>query len=52
MSFEQSAQIWERLAHRQPSVTEYQSNLATIYVNIGILLQMTGRPAESLASFV
>ena len=49
-AFEESLAIRERLARENPSVTEFQSDLAMSHSNIGILQRETGRPAEALAS--
>jgi len=40
--------ILERLAHDQPTVIEYQRNLAKSHLGYGNLLIGTGRPAEAL----
>ena len=39
-----------RLARENPTVTEFQSELAESHINIGILLRETGKPAEALAA--
>ena len=40
--------IWRKLADADPNVTEFQSGLAAYHHNLGSLLGMTGKPAESL----
>ena len=50
-SYEQARAIRERLARENPSVTEFQSDLAGSHNNIGVLQDETGRPAEALASY-
>ena len=39
--------IQERLAQENPTVTEYQSDLAGSHNNIGNLYADTGKPAEA-----
>ena len=50
-SHEQARAIFERLAHDNPSVTNFQRYLAGSHLNIGLLQSQTRRPAEALASF-
>jgi tetratricopeptide (TPR) repeat protein len=43
--------IQETLATRFPATAEYRKDLATTTVNLALLLQTCGRPAESLATY-
>ncbi len=40
--------IKERLAHDHPANNDYQTQLATSYNNLGVLLVNMGHPTESL----
>ena len=50
-AYEQARAIRERLARENPTVTQFQSDLATSHDNIGMLLRETGKPAEALAAY-
>ena len=50
-AFEESLAIRELLARENPSVTQFQSDLAQSHNRIGILQRATGRPAEALESY-
>jgi tetratricopeptide (TPR) repeat protein len=50
-SYEQARPILERLARENPSVTDFQRDLAMSLINIGNLQSEAGRPAEALASY-
>ena len=47
---EQARAIQERLARENPTVTQFQCDLANSHNNIGKLLSETGKPAEALAA--
>jgi tetratricopeptide (TPR) repeat protein len=48
---EEALSINERLARKNPSVTEFQRNLGQCKVEIGRLFWETGKPAEALAAY-
>ena len=50
-AYEQARAIRERLARENPTVTEFQHDLAKSHNNIGVLLSATGKPAEALAAY-
>ena len=43
--------IRQKLADANPTVTDFQSDLASSHNNIGILLNATGKPAEALKAY-
>ncbi len=50
-SLKRAVAIQERLAQENPSITEFQNNLAMSHNVIGILLVSMDRPAEALESY-
>ena len=43
--------ILERLVRENPSLTQFQRDLAASYQNIGVTLSATGRPTLAMASY-
>ena len=52
MAYSAALAIRRKLADANPAVTEIQSDLALIHINIAYLLKTTGKPAEALASYI
>ena len=50
-AYEQARAILERLARENPTVTEFQADLAESHNNIGLCSRDTGKPAEALAAY-
>ena len=50
-AYESALAIRQKLADANPTVTEFQSDLATSHNNIGNLLSDTGKPAEALKAY-
>lgn len=50
-SYQKALNIWQKLADNNPSVTQYQKDLALVRNSIGYLLKQTGQPQEALQSF-
>ena len=50
-SHERARVIWERLVRENPSVTEFQSELAESHEYIGVVQRHLGRPSEALESY-
>jgi serine/threonine protein kinase/tetratricopeptide (TPR) repeat protein len=48
IAYHESLAIKQKLADANPTVTEFQSGLATIHTNIAVLLRDTGKPAEAM----
>jgi hypothetical protein len=51
MAHESALAIWQKLAEANPTVTNFQSDLATSHHNIGLLLTSAGKPAEGVAAY-
>jgi tetratricopeptide (TPR) repeat protein len=49
--FREAWTIWQRLAKKHPSRTEYQVELARCQRNLGSLYRLTGRPQEAKEAF-
>ena len=49
-AYEKARAIQQKLADANPNVTQFQSELARIHNNIGMLFSETGKPAEALAA--
>ena len=43
--------IQQKLADANPSITQFQLDLALSHINIGYCLHQAGKPAEALAAF-
>ena len=50
-SYGKALAIWERLTRENPSVTEFQSDLARSHNNIGDVQSATGHPDQALESY-
>jgi serine/threonine-protein kinase len=50
IAYAESQAVWEKLAHANPSVSEFQKVLGGSHNNIGVLLREIGKPADALKS--
>ena len=50
-SYKTARAIRQKLADANPSITQYQRDLAATDVNIGLLFSNTGKPAEALRAY-
>ncbi len=51
MAYETALAIHQKLADSNPTVTQFQDNLALNHLNIGSLLRASGKPTEAMMSY-